>query len=146
MAEITFYTHIADRQQFACRLVQRVLGEAIPLLVLLEDATEVAQLSEQLWHFSDNSFLAHHLWHSGSLIPQNSPVILTDGFDDDEADRLPETILNLSDTLCTHQHFSRVLEIVGADETALNAARHRFVAYRAAGCVLTHHNMQGKAS
>lgn len=147
MSNVTFYTHITDRQRFACRLVQRVLSEAVPLLVLLEDSTAVADFSHKLWHFADNSFLAHDIWLSGSPLPQNCPVILSDGFDDDDdVERLPETVLNLSQNTCVNPHFSRILELVGADEAALSAARLRFAAYRKAGFTLTHHTMQGRAS
>lgn len=146
MSNVTFYTHITHRQHFACRLVQRVLSEAVPLLVLLEDSTAVADFSHELWHFADNSFLAHDVWLSGSPLPQNSPVILSNGFDDIDVKRLPETILNLSENICINPHFSRILELVAADEAALSAARLRFAAYRKAGLTLTHHSMQGRAS
>lgn len=146
MPTVTFYTHVADLEIFACRLAKRAVEAGCRVLVWSSGAEQLATLSRQLWSFEAESFLPHEIWLPETLCPPESPILLAEG------EILPAVesrmvVLNLSADLWsdTPNAPERVLEIVGHSETQLAAARRRFAAYRSGGFKIEHHNMQGKA-
>ncbi|MDO5687466.1 MAG: DNA polymerase III subunit chi [Neisseria sp.] len=145
MKTATFYTHVAVPEVFACRLIGTVYDKASRLLVLCQDEAEMARLSDSLWAQADDSFLAHETWTGDAPFPAHAPIVLTFGGQTLPEQGVPTVALNLATDLCAYPQLARVLEIVGADEAQLAAARGRFAAYRQAGLTLEHYSMQGKA-
>ncbi|KLT73408.1 DNA polymerase III subunit chi [Neisseria arctica] len=145
MPKATFYTHVADPADFACRLAQRALQNSNSILIWTDTETAAAKLDIDLWRFNATSFLPHEIWHDGTY-PEDVPIVISSG------NQLPkqttaEVVLNLSAAFwCdTRPQPSRVLEIVGTSLEELADARERFKAYKQSGFEIEHHNMQNKA-
>ncbi|OAM31204.1 MULTISPECIES: DNA polymerase III subunit chi [Eikenella] len=146
MPTVTFYTHVADLEQFACRLSKRAVEAGCRVLVWSGSAAQTEALDKLLWSFEPESFLPHEIWLPDTPVPPEPAVLLSDG------DELPAiaadwVVLNLSAAFWSQapQVPARILEIVGASEPQLAAARQRFSAYRQSGFQLEYHKMQGKA-
>ena len=144
MPKVTFYTHVAKREQFINRLCRRAAAEGRVLLWLADEAESV-RIDQDLWREPPESFLPHEFWQPPAAYPADVPVVLAAG------NELPElaagiVVLNSSDLFwCdASQPPQRVLEIVGDSLEDLAAARDRFRAYRASGFEIEHYNMQGK--
>ena len=147
MPTVTFYTHVADLETFACRLAKRAVEAGCRVLAWGGSAEQLATLDRQLWAFEAESFLPHEIWlPEETPCPAEPPILLAEG----EALPVAESslvVLNLSADLWSDAPNTpeRVLEIVGRSEPQLAAARRRFAAYRNGGFKIEHHNMQGKA-
>ncbi|OAM35794.1 DNA polymerase III subunit chi [Eikenella sp. NML080894] len=146
MPTVTFYTHVADLEIFACRLAKRAVEAGCRVLVWGSSAEQLATLDRQLWAFEAESFLPHEIWLPETSCPAEPLILLAEG------EILPAVgshmvVLNLSAGLWSDAPNTpeRVLEIVGHSETQLATARRRFAAYRSGGFKIEHHNMQGKA-
>ena len=146
MPTVTFYTHVADLETFACRLAKRAVEAGCRVLAWGGSAEQLATLDRQLWAFEAESFLPHEIWFEGHPYPQDAAAVLACG---NRLPPLPEgtVVLNLTDDFWhTAQPLpQRVLEIVGNSPDELAGARERFRAYRDAGFTVEHHDMQGKA-
>ncbi|MBH5328600.1 DNA polymerase III subunit chi [Eikenella sp. S3360] len=146
MPTVTFYTHVADLEQFACRLSKRAVEAGCRVLVWSDSAEQTEALDKLLWSFEPESFLPHEIWLPDMPMPPEPAVLLADGSE------LPAiaadwVVLNLSAAVWSRapQVPARILEIVGSSEPQLAAARLRFSAYRQSGGRLEYHKMQGKA-
>lgn len=144
MATTTFYTHLSDLSDFACRLTQKVLKSGQKVLVWLEDAEQVQQFDQALWAFDPISFIPHEIWLGGQNLRGDLPAVLLAC-----GDELPElsenrVVINLADIYWCNapQPPQRILELVSADLDALTAARQRFRTYRNAGYTIEHHDMR----
>ena len=146
MPTVTFYTHVADLETFACRLAKRAVEAGCRVLVWGGGGEQLATLDRQLWAFEAESFLPHEIWLPETLCPTELPILLAEGETLPVADS-SLVVLNLSADLWSDAPNTpeRVLEIVGRSETQLAAARRRFAAYRNGGFKIEHHNMQDKA-
>lgn len=143
---VTFYTHVADADLFACRLSKRAADSGKRVLIWLPDTERMAKMDTLLWTYEAESFLPHRHWQNTPDDGDSVPVCLAAETD---FPQLPPdwVVLNLSDDLLhtATRPPSRILEIVGPQSHQLAAARERFAAYRRAGRTVEHHNMQGKA-
>ena len=61
MPTVTFYTHVADLETFACRLAKRAVEAGCRVLVWCGGAEQLATLDRQLWAFEAESFLPHEI-------------------------------------------------------------------------------------
>lgn len=136
---VSFYTHISDIPLFICRLLRTVYDKRTDIAVRCATAEQYRCLDQQLWAFESNSFLAHERWANNNRT--NAPIVLFSPNDDFAQCRIA-TVLNLSSQPCLAPHLTRVLEIVGADETALTLARQSFRRYKDAGFIIDHKKMQ----
>ena len=136
---VSFYTHISDIPSFICRLLRTVYDKHTDIAVRCATPEECQWLDQQLWAFDDNSFLAHDVWADN---PNSTAPIVLFSPNDDTTPRHITTVLNLSEQPCLEAHLTRVVEIVGNDETALANARQRFRLYKDAGFVIDHKKMQ----
>ncbi|WP_028536344.1 DNA polymerase III subunit chi [Paludibacterium yongneupense] len=137
MTRIDFYTQVDDPQGFACRLAQTVFRKGERLLILFDDREQQGAFSRRLWSLGDTLFVPHCAAEAAEAA--DTPLWLGCVLPDSE---LPSVLLNLGRELPDRYHeFSRILEIVGRDETSLAVARERFRVYRARGCAIEHHDM-----
>ena len=135
----TFYTHISDIPQFICKLLRTVYDKHTDIAVRCATNEQCQWLNQQLWSFDGNTFLAHDCYANQPF--STAPIVLFSP-EDDFSQCLFETVLNLSPQACLDARFTRVLEIVGDDETALSSARQRFRLYKDAGFALDHKKMK----
>lgn len=146
MSKATFYTHVAQRGHFVCRLTERAIRDGGSILIWSDDPGQIETLDKQLWQYRPESFIPHEIWHTPQAMPADTPVLLASGT------ALPElpaemTVLNLSPDFWNEAPVipARVLEIVGSSLEELHEARQRFSAYRRHGFDIEHHDMTGKA-
>ncbi len=127
MTRIDFHTNVPDKVAYACRLVRKAYMARNRIVLLAQDATQMAELDRALWRFSATDFLPHALAHDS--LAAESAIVLTE----DDGVALPhhDILINLS----VHQprdpaRFQRVFEIVSQEQQDAAAGRQRYVAYK----------------
>jgi DNA polymerase-3 subunit chi len=134
MTHIDFHSNVADKLNYACRLVRKARA-ANTKIVLRTTREDLAALDAALWTFSAADFLPHV--QAGDALAPQTPVILTD----DDTVELPhhQILINLSATAPAHfDRFERLIEIVSADEAEAQAGRERYRFYKGQGYQLNH--------
>lgn len=133
---IDFYTLTeTDRRArlvTACRLAEKAYEQGLRVAVRTGNAAETAEFDQLLWTFTDDSFVPHGVWPSEPEVANATPVLVG-------SSALPAThrdvLINLAtDAPADFSAYARVCEVVGGDEDAKKAGRHRWRAYRDAGC------------
>jgi DNA polymerase-3 subunit chi len=126
------------RQRFACRLAEKAykLENRVHIRVSGPDVGQ--KLDDLLWTFRDGSFVPHELLGAAAGEPE-APVTIGSGpspqFDCD-------LLINLADDLPDAAgRFSRIAEVVTADDECRSRSRQRFVDYRAQGHTLDTHKL-----
>ena len=135
MTRIDFHTNVPDKIAYACRLVRKALAAKNKIVMLTDDATQLAELDAALWEFSSVDFLPHV--HASDALAASTPIIL---IDNDEAD-LPHTdlLVNLSRRAPNNVgQFERMIEVISSNEEDAAAGRKRYVAYKQQDYPLTH--------
>ena len=132
-ARVTFYVlsaaDEAARRGFACRLVEKAYLQDHRVLVRLGSADDLRDFDEQLWRFSDRSFVPHETCPPAG--EGDAPVLLTA---DAEPSVRADVLVNLAaDVPVGYSRFERVAEVVAADEASRRAGRERFRFYREQG-------------
>jgi DNA polymerase-3 subunit chi len=95
-----------------------------------------------MWSFSDSSFLAHDLTsvsapHSSVQIGDHNSITAL------VLERKHDVLINLSSDIPMFNHsFSRIAEIVEADDDSKSSARKRYKSYQAEGFELKMHNIE----
>ena len=142
MAKVSFYTHIANYDQFACKLVKTVFLKKESLLVLTENQQQAYTFDQKLWQFEDESFIPHQVMTEASDELAERIVI---AYEEIQGQINSKNILNLSKQVVTYSHFERVLELVEQTEEAMDAARERYKMYKNAGFEIEYFNMELKS-
>ncbi|MFC0166733.1 DNA polymerase III subunit chi [Pseudoduganella danionis] len=135
MTRIDFYTNVPDKIAYACRLVRKARSARHKVVLMTDDASQLAELDAAMWTFSATDFLPHVA--ASDVLATQTPVLLTDN----DAAELPhrELLINLSRrTPATLDQFARVIEIISSDEDDAAAGRKRYSAYKQQAYPLTH--------
>ncbi|KQQ33548.1 DNA polymerase III subunit chi [Duganella sp. Leaf126] len=135
MTRIDFHTNIPDKVAYACRLARKAFGANHRIVVLTDDAQQLAELDAAMWTFSATDFLPHV--PAGDALAGQTAIILTDS----DAAQLPHTelLVNLSRrTPACVDRFERMIEVISSDEQDAAAGRKRYVAYKQQAYPLTH--------
>lgn len=135
MTRIDFHTNVPDKIAYACRLVRKARSAQHKVVLMTDDAAQLAELDEAMWTFSATDFLPHVA--ASDALAMQTPVLLTDN----DAAELPhrELLINLSRrTPATLDQFARVIEIISSDEEDAAAGRKRYSAYKQQAYPLTH--------
>ncbi|MEO0443325.1 MAG: DNA polymerase III subunit chi [Pseudomonadota bacterium] len=149
MTNIDFY--ILEQQvsmarlHFLCRLTEKALSRQHRIVIAVDDESEAQTLSEYLWCFKPESFLAHQtertLPHQQKRIDHASPIQLVwDKPDDHHHDILINIGQQIPDNF---SQFNRVIEIVVQEEDCLRSTRQHFQFYRDRGYPLKSHTVEG---
>lgn len=135
MTRIDFHSNVPDKILYACRLVRKARAAQCRIVMQARDSAQLALLDGALWTFSELDFLPHV--RAGDPLADRTPVILTQ---EDEIE-LPhyQILINLSDhPPARFARFERMFEVIGSDETDLQAGRERYRYYKQRGYPLTH--------
>jgi DNA polymerase-3 subunit chi len=143
--EVVFYVLASssqhERQDFACRLIEKIYRSGRYCYVLTENAEQAAEIDQALWTFRAGSFVPHQQ-HRGAL-PAYQNTILIGGSD------IPEPwqaiIVNLSGHFPpTVSPCERIVEILDNSEASKLAGRQRFRHYQEAALeIVTHRQESG---
>jgi DNA polymerase-3 subunit chi len=139
MTRIDFHSNVSERLSYVCRLVRKAYG-AGNRVVIHGAREELDKLDGLLWSFSQLDFLPHCSIDASQEVLDVTPIVLADTL---EAVPHHDLLINLLDeTPALFARFSRLIEVIGRDETALGAGRQRYKFYRDHGYPLTHHTME----
>lgn len=117
------------RLQFGCRLTQKAWSAGHKIYIHVANEQAAAEMDGLLWSFSQQSFIPHAV--AGSAEAAQAPVVIgTDPSSDNDNDLLVSLVDQFSQAA---GNFSRVVEIVAADDSAKAHARERFKQYRELG-------------
>ena len=141
MTVVAFYTGVADRLPYVCRLLRKVQQSGAQIGVCGPQAL-LDRLDAALWRFEPTEFVPHLLFKTGGL-PGGalgaSPVLLTEAPAD-----LPHRalLLNLGQTVPEgFDSFQRVLEVVSTEAEQAELGRQRFKRYKDSGHDMVHHKV-----
>lgn len=117
-----------QRRRLACRLAEKAYLENSRVIIWSGTDSEARLCDELLWTFDDRAFVPHRVSRDAQLADHTTPVHVTSALDGvDHADLL----VNLTDRLPEGlPRFTRVAEIIDADEERRRLGRERFKAYR----------------
>ncbi|MFM9436627.1 DNA polymerase III subunit chi [Janthinobacterium sp. CG_23.3] len=127
MTRIDFHTNVPDKIAYACRLARKAYMARNQVVLLAEDAEQLAALNAALWSLSETDYLPHVL--AGDALAAETPIVLTDS----DAAALPhhDILVNLSRRQPAHfASFARVFEIVSADADDAEVGRQRYKSYK----------------
>lgn len=127
MTRIDFHSNVADKLSYACRLTRKAYAAGNRVVLMAEDAAQLAALDALLWTFSDTDFLPHV--QAGDSLAAATPIILADS----DAAELPhhDVMLNLARRApANFSAFARVVEVVSSDADDAAAGRQRYMAYK----------------
>jgi len=134
---IDFHSNVGSQLDYACRLTRKALGAGCKLVVLHQDAQQLAEFDQQLWSFSGPDFLPHVAAHD--RLARHTPVVLCLAGETQTIPGNREILLNLSDAIPDgFDQFERLIEIVGQDGQSKEAGRQRYRHYQQQGYQLTH--------
>ena len=132
MTQVDFYFNAPDLMRVAQKLIAKALAAA-PTVVVACDEANAAAFDAYLWHFDAASFVPHA--RVGEAAAAHAPVLLLVGA---AASELPRShyglLINIGSAVpALAARFTRVLELVGADETSKVAGRERYAYYKQRG-------------
>jgi len=145
MKQVDFYlisNQVKDaKYKLTSRLCNKLLRLEQSSLIVTDNEAATRQLDRVMWSFSDTSFLAH------DRLEENSSASVQIGEHNAVSSTVLETprdvLINLSsDVPLFNHHFTRIAEIVDADEGSKQAARTRYKRYKAEGFEIKTHPIE----
>ncbi len=134
---IDFHSNVGNQLDYACRLTRKALGAGCKLMVLHQDAGQLAEFDQLLWSFSGPDFLPHVTVQD--RLAAQTPVLLCLADATLNAPLNREILLNLSAAVpIGFDQFERLIEIVPQDGQAKEAGRQRYRHYQQQGYQLNH--------
>lgn len=138
--EVVFYvlasSSQAERQDFACKLIEKIYRGGQFCYVLTEHAAQAAEVDKSLWTFRAGSFVPHQVYQG--VLPAYPNTILIGGSD------IPPDWQKIIVNLSTHfpptvAPTERIVEILDNSEESKRAGRHRYRHYQESGLeIITH--------
>ncbi len=140
MPQIDFYSGASDKLLVACRLSEKVIQQAIKMMIYIPDSSLLNQFDKLLWTFSPISFIPH--CHGGDRMADVTPVILIGNSEEIQQIAPYEVLLNLQDEVPPfYDRFQRIIEIVGNAPEDKVVARKRYRFYQEQGFSVHHHKL-----
>ena len=143
MTEVEFHTGIDDPVAFACRLLGKAYRSGARVLVTAP-AARLDALDKALWLHDEREFLPHVKLPATSAVLVRTPLWLS--LDATQAHAaalsaamsLPPVLLILggdpsASASASHEGFTRLIEVIGAEADEVNAGRQRWRDYLALG-------------
>ncbi len=133
MTEVEFHVNVADRLQYACRLLRKASRKGVGVAVT-GPSVVLNELDRHLWSFDAEEFVPHVRVSAAAAANssrQRSPVWLVD--DPRLGTSLP-VLVNLGDDLAEgFESYERLIEIVADLDHERDAARLRWKQYLVRG-------------
>ena len=146
MTEVKFHFNVADRTDYACRLLRKATRQGASVVVT-GSAAVLARFDRDLWTFDALEFLPHVLLPAGAPVPVPTPEHLRatriwlseDAGASGGRDVLVHLSANVVEPPAGFAQFARVIDIVSLDPQERLAARQRWKQYAAHGCGVSGH-------
>lgn len=144
MTQVDFYIlpepQLGARQNFACRLVEKVFRLGHDVCVLTENDEQSLAFDQLLWGHNPTSFIPHSSCAKAKTPGDGEKVWITHG---EEFHHHHNVLINLSCKQPPHfSRFERLIEIVVQEESVLNHSRERYRFYQERGYPLNNHDMR----
>lgn len=141
MTAVAFHFNVADRRDYACRLLRKAWRSGARVVVT-GDAHTLDDLNRQLWVFEPLEFLPHWRGSQAATLPPRmaaTPLLL---LDQPSGAAGYGVLVNLGEVVPAHyEEFGRVIEVVSHGEADRVAARQRWRHYAAAGLAIERHEV-----
>jgi DNA polymerase-3 subunit chi len=138
MTDVVFHYGVADKMDYAIRLLRKAVRSGFRVRVALA-STELATFSARLWAVAPTGFVAHCDDQAPASLKRRSPVLLgTSGVSDE-----PEVavLLNLTDDMPEDpQRYEKILEVITTDSADRQQGRARKRAYDNVQCPVVMHD------
>ncbi len=143
LPEVVFYVLASssqpERQDFACKLVEKIYRGGQFCYLLTEDSHQADDLDKLLWTFRAGSFVPHQLFRGS--VPEFPNTILIGGVEIPEA--WQKIIVNLSTHFPpTASPTERIVEILDNSDESRQAGRLRYRHYLDAGLEIVTHKQE----
>jgi DNA polymerase-3 subunit chi len=132
-----------QRWAFACRLTEKAYLRDLKIVIVNDTLADAQALDELLWTFNERSFIPHKVCLDEQSVDPATAVHLTL-----ESSPLPaaDLLVNLAQRLPAQlQSYTRIAEIIDADEERKRLGRERFKAYRDLKLTLETHQIDEAA-
>ena len=111
----------------ACRLIDKAYQSGHQVFIFLDNQTDAFAFDELLWSFEPQSFIPHHIRGEGP----NPPPPVQIGFSSETIPKMRDVFINLSTCIPNFfKQFSRICEIVAADEQSKQLKREHYRIYQ----------------
>jgi DNA polymerase III subunit chi len=142
--KVEFHSGVAEPVAHTCRLLRKAHAAGARVVVHGPGAL-LDQLDQALWTFDALSFVPHVRLRAGARPSAQQARTPTWLVDDVAAAPERDVLVNLGSTVVEGwEAFARVIEVVPAEETAVEAGRQRWRRYKACESVeLINHNVAG---
>jgi len=138
--EVAFHFNAPEKTAYACRLLRKAYQKHARLLVLAEPRNAAA-LDQMLWTMFAPEFVPHCRNDAPAVLRASSPILIASG--EIPSDFRADVLLNLTDAMPVgYERFSRVIEVVTADEPDRLRARERWRQYRVSGLEPLRHDLK----
>jgi len=137
MTEVAFHFNVADKVQYACRLLRKAQGSGKCVGVVAEPDL-LRALDAGLWSFSPLDFIAHCDADAPPALLAASPIVLAR---DCASLAASEVLVHLGDKVpAGFERFERLIELVSQEPRDRTLARDRWRHYADRGYRLTPHD------
>lgn len=141
MTQVRFHFNVADRTDYACRLLRKALRQGSRVAVVGPRAV-LSGLDRALWMFDALEFVPHAVIPLGQRLPDRlsaTPVCLAERATDAP---MRDVLVNLGDDVPEgFESFDRIVEIVSTEGDDRMAARQRWRAYAGKGLAIERHEV-----
>lgn len=130
MPRVDFYVTQATGDnaslQLVCKIINKAYTQQQGVYVHCANKAQAQQLDDMLWLFDDISFIPHAL--ANATLKQQPPVLIGDGTHQPSS---TDILINLHPELpAKPEQFSRIIEIVLADDACKKISRRHYKAYQ----------------
>ena len=142
MTKIGFHFNVADRAEYACRLLRKATRQGAHVVVTAP-APALAQLDRLLWTFDPLEFLPHVMPRRGQPLPARLAATQVWLLEDASEAGHHDVLVNLGQDAppVGFESFARMIEIVSSDEAERAAARRRWKHYAERGYPIERHEV-----
>ena len=142
MTDIEFRFNLADKVDYACRLLRKGVMQGGAQLVVTGDAATLDAVDAALWQVVPSDFVAHCRADAPVQVLQRSPVVLAAAADGALPHR--SVLVNLAEGVPPgFERFERLIELVSTDEGERIAGRTRWRHYADRGYAIRHQDAFG---
>ncbi len=139
MSKVNFYLlkqgQASEQYVFACRLCEKILSQNLKAYIHTDTEEQAQYLDDLLWSYRPESFLPHCVIDTD--VDEDVKLII--GYAEKYQKNF-DVLINLSqDIPAFHTEFSRIVEIIPAEENAKALGRLRWKKYKDSGLELETH-------
>jgi DNA polymerase III subunit chi len=132
-----------QRWAFACRLTEKAYLRDMRVVIVADTLADARAFDDLLWTFNERSFIPHKICLDAHSMDPATPVQLAV-----EPSTVPsaDLLVNMTARLPAHwERYTRIAEIIDADEERRRLGRERFKSYRDLKVTLETHQLDETA-